>query len=167
MNFKIIQLHGLQEADAIVLRKKFLGMVDHYAIYLGKHEGNHTFVANYTDGVKIVPQTEMVEILQTLQPTRIEKFVGSDAERNLAVKRALSRIGEKAYNYISNNCEHFKNWVHFGENRSEQVKVAGDAALIASGALAIGALASKNSKVGLLAGGLFIAGLLLHSASED
>jgi len=38
------------------------------------------------------------------------------------VKRAESRIGEKEYNLISNNCEHFAIWCKTGISESHQVE---------------------------------------------
>lgn len=163
---QFIQTNNLKQADAIVLRKKLLGMVDHYAIFLG-YRGNHPiFVANYRDGVKEVSIIEIGQLLQTLEPTSIDRFFGSETERRQAIQRAMSRIGEKAYNYIANNCEHFKNWVHRGEHRSDQVKAAGNAAVIVGAGTAIIALANKNPKAGAIAVGLLLLGALLKDVAE-
>lgn len=163
----LITANSLNQADAIILNKKILGMVDHYAIFLGYRNNNPVFVANYKDGVKEVSINDMKEILQTLQPTAIDRFQGTEIQRKQAVNRALSRVGERAYNYFSNNCEHFKNWVHSGEHRSEQVKKAGDTALVASAGTAIYAIANKSPKAGLLALGLLLAGVFLKDVAED
>jgi hypothetical protein len=45
----------------------------------------------------------------------------ADAE---AVRRARSRLGERRYRLLTNNCEHFCNWCLNGEPRSEQVERA-------------------------------------------
>ena len=37
------------------------------------------------------------------------------------VNYAFSRIGEKGYNLVSNNCEHFANDCLFGKKKSNQV----------------------------------------------
>ena len=34
------------------------------------------------------------------------------------VKKALSRVGERGYNILNNNCEHFANECYFGEKKS-------------------------------------------------
>lgn len=164
---QFIIVNNLQQADAIVLRKKFLGMVDHFAIFLG-YRGNHpVFVANYRDGVKEVSSDEMRQLLQTLEPTTIDRFPGPEHERKFAVGRAISRIGERAYNYIANNCEHFKNWVHHGENRSKQVNTAGNIALGIGAGTAIAAIATKNPKAGAIAVGLLLLGAILKEAASD
>jgi hypothetical protein len=118
-----IQQNELKQADAMVLRKKFMGMVDHFAIFLGYDTyGDPFVVANYKDGVKRVESHDLENFIQTLEPTRIERFIGSEYERQEAVRRAISRIGEKAYDYFSNNCESFKNWVQKGINYSLQAE---------------------------------------------
>ena len=40
------------------------------------------------------------------------------------VQRALSRVGEKEYNVLSNNCEHFATWCKCGNHRCDQVKIS-------------------------------------------
>jgi hypothetical protein len=162
----IIRNNNLREADAVVLRKKILGMVDHFAIFVGYRGNNPIFVANYKDGVKEVSNSEMSEILKTLQPKAIEKFKGNENERRIATRRALSRVGEKAYNYVSNNCEHFKNWVHSGEHRSEQVNKVGNIALTVATGTAINAIANKSAKSGAMAVGLLLLGAFLKDVSE-
>jgi hypothetical protein len=37
------------------------------------------------------------------------------------VRRARSRLGERRYAILSNNCEHFCSWCQVGESRSKQV----------------------------------------------
>jgi Lecithin retinol acyltransferase len=38
------------------------------------------------------------------------------------VRRARSRLGERSYHLLRNNCEHFCNWCQLGQCRSEQVE---------------------------------------------
>jgi hypothetical protein len=38
------------------------------------------------------------------------------------VRRALSRLGERNYKLLTNNCEHFCMWCLFGQARSEQIE---------------------------------------------
>lgn len=164
---EFVKMYGLKATDALVLRKRFIGMVDHYVLYMGQRASQPVFIANYKNGIKEISNEEIVDYLKTLEPIRIEKFEGSEQERNEAFNRALSRIGEKAYNYFSNNCEHFKNWVHFGDKYSSQVDKAGNVGLGVGGALALGGLASKNSKVALWGVGIILAGALLKGLAND
>lgn len=139
---QFIVSNNIKPADSIVMRKKLFGMADHYVIYLGMRGRRHVFVANYKNGVKEIPDHELREFLQILQPTKIEHFHGTESQRVAAVKRAISRIGERAYNYVTNNCEHFKNWVHRGEHKSTQVDNAIEGVAIGVGVAAIVGLVS-------------------------
>ena len=140
---QFIRTYNIRPADAIVLQKKFFGMVDHFAIYIGIKNGGHTFVANYTRGVQIITRNEMDTFLQMLIPIKIDRFPGKESERPKAIKRAISQIGKKGYSYLSNNCEHFKNWVHYGTPRSEQVERFGEGLVAGAAVLAGIALLSE------------------------
>lgn len=133
---QFITSYNIRPADAIVMKKKLFGMADHYVIYLGIHEMKHVFVANYTKGVKVIPDHELQEFLQILEPTKIDPYPGPEAGRNAALNRAISKIGQRAYNLITNNCEHFKNYVHYGRHTSKQADNA-----IGGLALGVGAVA--------------------------
>jgi hypothetical protein len=166
----LIQQNDLKQADAVVLRKKFLGMVDHFAVFLGFDTfSKPVFVANYKDGVKQISEMELNDFLQKLEPTRIERFVGTEHERQQAVGRGVARIGEKAYDYFANNCESFKNYVQKGINYSLQAKnfngMAG-AIGVGSGVVAVTALASKNPKVAGWALGLTALAAIAWAASK-
>lgn len=140
---QFITTYNIRPADSVVMKKKLFGMVDHYVIYLGlSNNRNHVFVANYTKGVKIIPDHELREFLQILEPTKIDRFHGTEPQRVAAVNRAISRIGERAYNYVTNNCEHFKNWVHRGEHKSAQVDNAMEGVAIGAGIAALAGLVS-------------------------
>ncbi len=167
----LINQNNLKPADAIVLRKKFMGMVDHFAIFLGYDKRNQPiFVANYTKGVKQISESELNGFLEKLNPTHIERFEGNDKMRLLAVKRAVSRIGERAYDYFSNNCESFKNYVQKGVSYSKQAenfnKSAGNIG-IAGAAIGIGALATKNKKVAGWALGISALAAIAYIVSKD
>ncbi|WP_299676366.1 lecithin retinol acyltransferase family protein [uncultured Dokdonia sp.] len=173
MNTKMfIKENQLRPADVIVLRKKVFGMFDHFAIYLGNNRfGKPEFIANFTEGVQIIPEAKINEQLQTYVPERIEKFEGNYIERDIAVRRAKSKIGKTVYSFLGNNCEHFKNWVIFGEKYSEQVDSAGTGLTVAGGALVVGGLLKSNSKatgwgLAALAVGLLLKGLAYREDEE-
>ncbi len=54
-----------------------------------------------------------------LRPHASVRFDGQEV-----IRRARSRIGEKCYRLLTNNCEHFCEWCLHGEPRSEQVERA-------------------------------------------
>lgn len=118
-----IYQYSIRPADVIILKHYKVGLLDHYVVYLGvDHASNHIFVANYANkGVKVLTNDEIHHFLQKYTIRRIQPFVGNDFQRNHAVQRALSRLGEERYSYIFNNCEHFANWVQNGEHKSQQV----------------------------------------------
>jgi len=162
---QFITINRLQPADAIVLRKKFMGMVDHFAIFLGyNHFNQPQFVANFTKGIQLIPQNEIEEQLTKYVPERVEKFNGNDFQRQSAIQRAFSRIGENNYGLFSNNCEHFKNWVHLGKEISEQVDQFGNLLTFGGTLLALDGFNSSDNKarnwgIGILAFGLILKGL--------
>jgi hypothetical protein len=119
---EFIKTYNIRPADAIIMQKKLFGMLDHYVIYMGIMNGQHKFIANYKTGVDYIPERDLHEYLQKLVPIDIDRFTGNELQRKYAVNRALSRIGEKAYDLFYNNCEHFKNFVHYGKSKSKQVE---------------------------------------------
>lgn len=147
INF-FIKKHSIQPADAIIMKKKFFGMLDHYVIYLGIHNRQHTFVANYTKGIQFLNAAEIQDFLKTLVPTDIRHFQGNQTQRQQAIDRAISRVGENDYSLFENNCEHYKNYVHHGVHYSQQ---------------------SNNAKDGLTFAGiaLFFAGMLGLAANIE
>ena len=53
------------------------------------------------------------------------------------VRRARSRLGEKAYSLLFNNCEHFALWCKYGTSKSVQVEKAVSTAAVLGAAIAI------------------------------
>lgn len=167
---RFVVANNLRQGDAILLKKKFAGMFDHFAVYLGRDRNTNRpiFAANYTKGVALLKQEEANEFLQKLVPEKIERFIGSNQKRKEAVQRALSKRGEKGYNLIFNNCEHYKNFVQYGERYSGQVDNAGNAVAVLGGAALIGGVLAKNDRV-VLAGlaGLALGALLKIAGDQE
>ncbi len=149
---------NIRPADAIVVKKEKIGILDHYVIYLGIDQfGEHKFIANYTEGVKFLPLWQIAQFLKTYVPVRLNRFLGNEMQRQSAVLRALSRLNENAYNLILNNCEHFASWVQNGTPESEQVEVFGKSLLLGGALLGLIGLIAEDEKlasVGLLSAGL-------------
>ena len=73
--------------------------------------------------------------------------------------RATSRMREKSYNLIFNNCEHFATWCKTGKHQSEQVKdtastVAGSAGSTAAVAGSLGVVSGVGAAAGLSGPGI-------------
>lgn len=165
---ELISRHNLRIIDAIVLKKRFIGMVDHYVLFGGFDKFNQpVFVANYRTGVQIVPQADMMKYLNMLDPERIVYFQGNDQQRNEAIERAKSRIGEKAYDYLANNCEHFATWVHTGKHESKQVADVGTVLMTAGAVSAIGGAAQKSNTATAIGVGALLLGALLKFGFND
>ena len=162
--------NNLQPADAILLNKKFMGMLDHYAVYLGRHPETNkpVFAANYTSGVQILTPVDVDSFLEKLVPSKIERFYGTMHQRKEAVSRALTMVGKTSYNLIFNNCEHYKNFVQFNKKYSSQVDNAGKTAMITGGITALAGAAAGNKKAmgwGLLF--LALGAIAVGAANQD
>lgn len=53
---------------------------------------------------------------------RVLDRAASPFEPNATIDRARSRLGERRYRLLRNNCEHFSEWCIVGEPRSAQVE---------------------------------------------
>lgn len=118
---KKLQLNSqLYPADVIVAKKRNgLGRIlNHYVVYVG----NETFIGNLQDGVKVLSESELSDLLVDYEPVRIEPFEGTDFQRNQAINRAYHKLGQK-YSLLNFNCEHFANWVQKGKENSVQVTI--------------------------------------------
>ncbi|WP_299112034.1 lecithin retinol acyltransferase family protein [uncultured Winogradskyella sp.] len=156
----------LRPADAVILHKKFMGMVDHFVIYVGNDLSGPKFTANFTKGIKVLPNEEINKQLEKYVPKKIERCPGNNFDRQRAVDRALSRLGEKAYGFFSNNCEHYKNFVHYGKEYSNQVDAAGTTLTATGGLMAVGGVLASKKKTRNWGAVLLILGLGLKYLAE-
>lgn len=163
MNINLLVLElNLKPADAVVLNKKFFGMIDHYAIYLGSFGVVPQFVANFGGaGVKILEQHEVETWLKEYVPVKVDRFPGPDKKRPEALARAMSKIGQKAYSLVWNNCEHFKNFVHHGLPTSSQVTKVGGAMVVGGFGLGLIGIDRRNENLQLWALFLILVGALV------
>jgi hypothetical protein len=165
---EFISAYGVRPADAIVVKKETFGILDHYVIYLGVDTfGQHKFIANYSKGIQFIQEQELINFLKSYIPVRLNRFLGNEVQRMSAVKRALSKLNENAYNLILNNCEHFANWVQKGLPKSDQVDDVGKALAITGAGIGLIGVASKNENaaaIGFLTAAL---GLIAMGLSDQ
>lgn len=117
MNYAI--RYGLRPADRLIEPIFATGLSKHHVIYLGEdYQGVEWIAENYKfQGVRKVKASEYFTWGKKF---RIARFSGSYPERIAAVKRALSRMGER-YDLINFNCEHYAEYVQTGRANSKQV----------------------------------------------
>lgn len=92
----------------------------HHGIYLGNGR-----VIHYTGYLKDKGKNAAVKIESIQKFAKGREIYYGDSKvqysRNEIVKRAKSRIGEKDYDIVGNNCEQFVNWCRNGQHKSQQV----------------------------------------------
>jgi hypothetical protein len=92
----------------------------HHGIYLG-----YGRVVHYAGRIKyphgLIEEISLAEFSEG-RALRAEKWQSGRFNANEIVRRARSRLGERRYDLLRNNCEHFCNWCRLGENRSFQVE---------------------------------------------
>nr|VFK16770.1 MAG: Lecithin retinol acyltransferase [Candidatus Kentron sp. LPFa] len=64
------------------------------------------------------------------------------------IARAMSRLGERDYSLVWDNCEHFVNWCRAGTRKSRQVESVGERVLSSATKLAVNRLARTFVKSG-------------------
>uniref|UniRef100_A0A6C0IXI2 LRAT domain-containing protein n=1 Tax=viral metagenome TaxID=1070528 RepID=A0A6C0IXI2_9ZZZZ len=123
----------LNKGDHISIKRNIKNLTSyrHHGIYIGNDE-----VIHYSD-------ENMNPITAEIKKTSINKFIGKSDIKTLrilyyekynlntiysnksfepytVVARAYSRLGEKSYNILNNNCEHFANYCKVGISKSIQ-----------------------------------------------
>jgi uncharacterized protein YycO len=116
----IIKQYNLKPGDRIVVPKSGLRIVYHHVIYLGQNDqGVDLIIENKIGyGVRIITADEFFS--DVIEIARIERFKGISYEREIAIQKALSKVG-LPYNLITYNCQHFANEVQYGKVESAQV----------------------------------------------
>jgi hypothetical protein len=120
------------------------GLFTHHGIDIG--DGT---VVHYLEGESIMRTSK--EFFARGQPIRVQEYAVADSP-DVVVKRALSRLNERDYNIVFNNCEHFVTWCKTGRQQSDQVHAALAAGAVGSvllGPLAVPALAGVAGLYGL------------------
>ncbi len=100
------------------MRREFLGVVPyrHHGIELP----GGRIAENNPPGVRIVDYADFARG----RPTRVVARDLTEADRDRAVERALSLVGQRHYSLAGWNCEHFASWCATGVAYSQQVASA-------------------------------------------
>ncbi len=92
----LYQHHGIDCGDGTVIHYRKPSETIERTDLAAFSQGNPIYVAEYSDGFDYIPDA--------------------------VVERAESRLGEKEYNLLFNNCEHFASWCKTGVSDSRQVR---------------------------------------------
>ncbi|WBM74516.1 lecithin retinol acyltransferase family protein [Saprospira grandis] len=156
---QIIQHHGISPLDVLIFKDLHYPLIRHYALFAGfNSSGYPLIVANYSKSVGILPPEELQNFSARLELDRVRKFEGSQEDKEHAFERVNKAFNKKPYDLMFNNCEHFANYVQYGNAYSQQTQVA------AGGAAAVG-LATTLSAKEPLAKALGVALLLAAAGS--
>lgn len=104
-------------AHLITPRRRYV----HHGIYAG--DGCVVHYAGLCHSLRPLPVEEVS--LEEFTRGQLLAYLERESVRfpgDAAVARARSRLGEDAYDLLSNNCEHFCTWCLDGQPRSEQVE---------------------------------------------
>lgn len=98
----------------------------HHGVYVGNDSIVHFWGSGFSDkDSAIVMKSTVLEFekLAKGKPIYVVNHM-QRLPRNETVRRALSRIGQKNYDILCNNCEHFAYWCVTGNHESPQVQDA-------------------------------------------
>jgi Lecithin retinol acyltransferase len=93
----------------------------HHGIYVGEGLVIHYagWIRHPRGLIEIIPLGDFAG----RHPVRIGRVPAESPYGENIVRRARSRLGERRYDVLNNNCEHFCNWCQVGERRSTQIDV--------------------------------------------
>jgi hypothetical protein len=95
------------------------GLYAHHGVYVGN--GRVIHYAGLANGLRRGPVEDVsLEHFARGRDVRV-RSASPRFDRSEVVARARSRLGERCYRVLTNNCEHFCEWALRGEMRSAQV----------------------------------------------
>jgi hypothetical protein len=113
-----LKTKSMARGDQIYVMREFLnlkGVYEHHGIDCG--DGT---VIHYRKGDETIARTSMATFADGR--TIYVKPYSTSFIPDVVVRRAEGRLGERKYNLLFNNCEHFATWCKTGVNESCQVK---------------------------------------------
>jgi len=128
-----MEVKALEPGDHIVVHR---GLYNHHGIFCGNDK-----VIHYRSSLKTKWSAEICTTTLSEFGEGAEVYIVLDESSDpveVIIRRAESRLGERWYNLLFNNCEHFATFCRTGTGESRQVKTAvGRVALTAGGRIAI------------------------------
>ncbi len=100
----------------------------HHGIYVSDNKVIHYNTEGDGDGLSGNAKVLCTSLDDFLEGGKCQVRNYSSYEKKLLfpagiiAKRAKGKLGEKGYNLVFNNCEHFANWCALGVKKSEQVE---------------------------------------------
>ena len=123
------QLHKQVRPGDVICVERWGNLYRHYGVYVGKGKVIHYAGrgGDWDDDVA-VREVSMKNFMRDADEYMICKFPGKSKDphyhrytKKETVKRAYSRLGEREYNLLTNNCEHFAVWCRTNISESRQV----------------------------------------------
>jgi len=126
-------------------------LIRHYGVYAGKGRVIHYAGENGIFDTNIGIREISLEQFAKDGKYGVVQFTGEHTEKNQfsgkeTVRRAQSRIGERSYNLIFNNCEHFALWCKTGKSKSRQVERAATIAILLGTIAVVAHLVKSNDE---------------------
>jgi hypothetical protein len=125
-------------------------LYQHYGVYAGNGRVIHYAAENGDFGPDVRVRETSLKLFAKGGNCKLVPCAGNWAKARLfspeeTVRRARSRLGEKRYNLLFNNCEHFALWCKCGKSKSVQVEKAVTVAVVL-GAVAVAVHIAKTNK---------------------
>lgn len=117
-----LQSYFLRPGDQLVEAIFPTGLTKHFAVYLGRLSDGQEWIAenhHLIGGVQLITVQDYAAARRSL--VRIDRFSGTEQERQQVILRALKLAG-KPYDLVQYNCEHFATEVRTGLAESKQVR---------------------------------------------
>ena len=92
----------------------------HHGIYAG--HGRVVHYAGWFHSAQGLIEEVSIDQFTEGRPYNVGRTPTDSDKGAQIVRRARSRLGERSYHLLQNNCEHFCNWCQVGQCRSEQVE---------------------------------------------
>lgn len=108
--------------DIIGISDEYMGYkYDHYGVYIGNNRVIHYCSSNGKVSDTEIQETSIYPYFNKDRYFVLDLGTGCRFNAYETVRRAKSRLGEKSYNLLQNNCEHFAVWTKTGNSRSYQL----------------------------------------------